>query len=103
MKHTVDALQQLRAYLSLNSSYYNEAINFAHMGKAVIGFYVGSALKKQGTVSSVLDDLISELDSHANSESLLVQHYAASSARYSIGITLNFNADLSSVQHTVHT
>ncbi|KAF9882859.1 hypothetical protein FE257_004945 [Aspergillus nanangensis] len=101
--HAVDALQQLQAYLSQNVSTRNGAIKFAYAKKAVVGLYVGPGLEAQGTAYSVIDELIAELDSNDVSETLVVQHCEASSARYSMGIAVNFNSDLNFVQQAVQT
>ncbi|KAJ8126287.1 hypothetical protein O1611_g7351 [Lasiodiplodia mahajangana] len=98
----VAALKQLETYSALTSASCNETINFAKSGSVAVGIYAGSRLANQGLVSSVIAQLSTHVKSEGNlPEELLVQLCENHSARYSLGIYISTNSDLSAAQHAV--
>ncbi|KAI0903547.1 class V chitinase Chi100 [Ustulina deusta] len=98
----IAALKQLEAYSALTGAGCNETINFAKSGSVVVGIYAGSRLTNQGLVSSVITQLSTQVQGEGNlPEELLVQLCENHSARYSLGIYISTNSDLSSAQHAV--
>jgi chitinase len=80
----------------------NETFQFALSGKAAVGFYIGSGLASQGVITSVLESLINQVQSDGTvTENLYVQLCDNRTARYSLGVFANTNADLHSVQQAV--
>lgn len=98
----VNALEQLQALSTLSEPGCNETINFAYTGTAAIGVYVGSGLADQGVISSVLGQLATQLQNDGTTaKNLVVQLCDNSTARYSLGVIINTNADLSFAQLAV--
>ncbi|THV51916.1 hypothetical protein BGAL_0095g00320 [Botrytis galanthina] len=95
----VAALKQLQIFSTSAIDLCDETINFAYSGSAAVGIYVGSGLSSQGVISSIIGRLSSQIQSDGNvAENLLVQLCDNSTARYSMGIFVNTNSDISSVQ-----
>jgi chitinase len=98
----VDAMNQLQVYLNITSeANCDEIIEFAYSGQVAIGVYVGSALATQGIITSVLGQLSNQVQTNGLAENTLVQLCDDRPSRYSLGIFVNTNADLSSVQRGV--
>ncbi|KAI0875547.1 class V chitinase Chi100 [Hypoxylon argillaceum] len=98
----VAALKQLEAYSALTGAGCNETINFAMSGSVAVGIYAGSRLTNQGLVSSVITQLSTQVQGEGKlPEELLVQLCENHSARYSMGIYISTNSDLSAAQHAV--
>ncbi|KAI0476854.1 class V chitinase Chi100 [Xylaria cf. heliscus] len=98
----VAALKQLEAYSALTGAGCNNTINFAKSGSVAVGIYAGSRLSNQGLVSSVITQLITQVQGEGSlPEELLVQLCENHSARYSLGIYISTNSDLSAAQHAV--
>jgi chitinase len=100
----VNALEQLQAAVALSGSDCHEVIRTVYSGKAAVGVYVGSGLSSQGVASSVLDQLVSEIDSAGSiAQETLVQVCGNDTSRYSLGIFASTTGDLPSVQQALQT
>ena len=104
LANVLTALDQLRTYSALSEAHAgcNETINFAYSGSTAIGIYVGSGLANQGIITSVLEKLSTYVQSDGTvAENLFVQFCNNHTARYALGIFVNTNADLVSVQRSL--
>lgn len=100
----VTALQKLQSLSSqtLGESNCNETFQFSLAGNVAVGFYVGSGLSSQGVITPVLESLTNQVQSDGTvAENLYVQLCDNRTARYSLGVFANTNADLPSVQQAV--
>ncbi|PWY70845.1 hypothetical protein BO94DRAFT_609121, partial [Aspergillus sclerotioniger CBS 115572] len=98
----VDALEQLQSTFTLSGSDCNEVIRVAYAGQAAVGVYVGSGLSGQGVMSSVLNQLVTEIDSNGSiAQETLVQVCDNSTSRYSLGIFASTTGNLLSVQRAL--
>ncbi|KAJ5097120.1 hypothetical protein N7456_007841 [Penicillium angulare] len=100
---TIEALRELQAFSIQRTDSCNETIIFALSGETAVGIYVGSSLTRQGIISSLLSQLSSRVQSDGVGETMFTQLCDSTrrSARYSLGIMINTEGDLSSVQHAV--
>lgn len=97
----VASLEQLLAYETMNPYPCNETINFAYSGKTSVGIYMGSALHRQGLLTSILKDLIDRVEQEGVTETTVVQLCDSRTSRYSMGIIINSNEDLLATQMAV--
>ncbi|KAJ5664208.1 class v protein [Penicillium longicatenatum] len=100
----VAALEQLQISSALNVAQLasNETFHFSLSGNAAVGVYVGSGLASQQVITSILKSLISQVQSDGTvAETLLVQLCDNRTARYSLGVFIDTQANLSSVQSAV--
>lgn len=97
------ASTQLAAMLSQKSSNCTSTSSFAYSNSVTIGIFMGSGI--QGIASSVLQDFITKVKSTGFSSTVVTQLCAKDgrSSRYSFGIAVNGNRDVSFVQETVAT
>lgn len=102
---TVAAVRQITQFVNQESTRCNEAVAFASFRQVVAGLFAGSQVQSQDMTVPVLQEFISEVLENGVSENLVAQLYAARerSSRYSLGIVVNTNGDLASVQRTVRT
>ncbi|KAH7120731.1 class V chitinase Chi100 [Dactylonectria macrodidyma] len=104
LSDVVDSLQQLERFFESVGTGCNEMIQFSYSGKSAVGVYVGSRLASQGTITSVLNKLSTALQSEGSvPESVAIQLCNHLSARYSLGVYISTNADLSETQKAVQT
>lgn len=97
-----DALAQLRALFETSLPSCNEAVHHAYSTMAAVGVYVGSKLAPQGVIDSVLDQLSIALKEDGGiPESVVVQICDNRSSRYSLGVFISTQADLSAAQNAV--
>lgn len=97
-----DTLAQLQASYGLSEPSCNETIRYAYSTKAAVGVYIGSKLASQGVIDSVLDQLSAALKGDGGfPESVAVQLCDNRSSRYSLGVFISTQADLSAAQHAV--
>ncbi|OJI87443.1 hypothetical protein ASPTUDRAFT_137518, partial [Aspergillus tubingensis CBS 134.48] len=98
----VNALEQLQATFALSGSDCQEDIRIAYSGQAAVGVYVGSGLSGQGVISSVLDQLVTKMDTDSRvAPETLVQVCGNSTARYTLGIFASTTADLPFMQRAL--
>jgi chitinase len=99
-----DTLAQLQASYGLSEPSCNETIRYAYSKNAAVGVYVGSKLASQDVLNSVFDQLSATLNSDGGvPESVAVQLCEDRSSRYSLGVFISTQADLSAAQHAVQT
>jgi chitinase len=101
VSEVVAALEQLVAYETMNPYPCNETINFAYAGKTSVGIYMGSALHRQGLLTSILEDLIDRVEQEGVTETTVVQLCDSRTSRYSMGVIINSNEDLLATQMAV--
>lgn len=95
----VVAINQLRAFSRLTSSDREETIVYAYSGNVAVGIYAGPAISSQGVITSVLNQLSSQIQSDGGvADNLAVQLCEDFSARYALGIYVNTVGNLASVQ-----
>ncbi|RAH85983.1 hypothetical protein BO86DRAFT_395429 [Aspergillus japonicus CBS 114.51] len=98
----INALEQVQNTLAVSGSGCKEMIRMATSDQAAVGVYVGSGLGGQGVISSVLDQLLTEIDDTGSvARQTLVQVCDNSTARYSLGVFASSTADLASVQRAL--
>ena len=100
----VTALEQLHLSSALNvaKAGRKETFQFSMSGNAAVGVYVGSGLANQEVITSVLESLVSQVQSDGTvAENLLVQLCDNRTARYSLGVFIDTHPDLLSVQTAV--
>ncbi|KAF2634388.1 class V chitinase Chi100 [Massarina eburnea CBS 473.64] len=100
----ITALDQLSAYSEIRTERCNENIKYILSGSAAVGVYIGSGLASQGVPTSVLKRLSAQVRSNGSvPENLLAQLCSGPSARYSLGVFVNTQSDLGSVQRALQT
>ncbi|KAH8658450.1 hypothetical protein BX600DRAFT_524945 [Xylariales sp. PMI_506] len=101
--NAVASLDQLQTWTALSGGVCSQTMKYAYSGDVVVGFYVGSGLSSQGVLTSVLEELSSQIQTNDSiAENLAVQLCDSTrSARYSLGVFINTNADLATVQRSV--
>ncbi|OKL59815.1 hypothetical protein UA08_04984 [Talaromyces atroroseus] len=98
----VNLLEQLQAAFAVSQSDCKERIQVAYTDKAAVGVYLGSALSSQGVILPVLDKLITQVQTdNSIAQETIVQLCNNSTARYSLGVFVSTNADLSSTQQAI--
>lgn len=101
----VAATRQIKESINQQSIRCNEAVAFASSRQVVVGLFAGSQIQSQDKTMPILQKFISEVLENGVSENLVAQLCAAEerSSRYSLGIVVNTNGDLASVQRIVRT
>ncbi|KAJ9272098.1 hypothetical protein DTO212C5_1861 [Paecilomyces variotii] len=100
----IDALSQLLAYDTLNPvGSCDEAISFAYSGNTAVGLYMGSGLRSQNLLPSVINELIDAVEENGTPGTLMVQLCDNQSARYSMGLMISSVGGLSATQSAVQT
>ncbi|OKL55218.1 hypothetical protein UA08_09514 [Talaromyces atroroseus] len=100
-----NALAQLQAFSSLSNGDCNERIYHAYSTEAAVGVYVGSNLAPQGVIDSVLDQLSTALENDGSVPTSVAVQLCDDNglSRYSLGVFISTEADLSTAQNAVQT